>query len=91
MAKNFKAIAERVLGTTESISGNLLETRATRDKGMNVNCMYLSIRIYRWQGIAKAVGTRVSGNIGEYCQNLLLKQSIICNEGALRQEVVTRT
>ena len=61
MAKNFKAIAEGVLGTTESISGHLLETRATRDKGMNDNCMYLSIRIYRWQGIAKAVGTRVSG------------------------------
>ena len=61
MAKNFKAIAEGFLGTTESILGHLLETRATRDKGMKSNCMYLSIRIYQWQGIAKAVGTRVSG------------------------------
>ena len=30
-------------------------------------------------------------NIGDYLRNLLVKQSIICNEGALRQEVVTRT
>ena len=61
MAKNFNAIAEGVLGTMDSILGHLLETRATRDKGRNGNSMYLSIRIYRWQGIAKAVGTRVSG------------------------------
>ena len=58
---------------------------------MNGNYMYLSIRIYRWQGIAKAVGTRVSGNIKEYLRNLLMKQAIIWNEGALRYEVVTRT
>ena len=84
MAKNFKAIAEGVLRTTQSISGHLLETRATRDKGMNGNGMYISIRIYRWQGIAKAVGTRVSENIKEYLWNLLMKQAIIWNVGALR-------
>jgi hypothetical protein len=36
-------------------------------------------------------GHRVSGNIEEYLQNLLAKQAIICSEGALRDEVVTRT
>ena len=30
-------------------------------------------------------------NNGDYLWNLLVKQSIICNEGALWQEVVTRT
>ena len=37
----------------------------------------------------RAQGSRES--IEEYLQNLLVKQSIICNEGALLQEVVTRT
>jgi hypothetical protein len=36
-------------------------------------------------------GHRVSGNIEEYLQNLLVKQAIICSEGALRDEVVTRS
>ena len=36
-------------------------------------------------------GHRVSGLIEEYLQSLLMKQSVICGEGALRDEVVTRT
>jgi hypothetical protein len=36
-------------------------------------------------------GHRVSGNIEEYLQNLLAKQAIIWNDGALREEVVTRS
>ena len=36
-------------------------------------------------------GHRVSGIIEEYLQNLLAKQAINCSEGALRDEVVTRT
>jgi hypothetical protein len=47
--------------------------------------------IYWWYRTAKAVGTRVSGNIIEYLQKLLVIQAIIWNERALREEVVTRT
>jgi hypothetical protein len=36
-------------------------------------------------------GHRVSGNIKEYLHNLPAKQAIICSEGALRNEGVTRT
>ena len=36
-------------------------------------------------------GHRVSRNIEEYLQNLLAKQAIIGNVGALRKEVGTRT
>ena len=36
-------------------------------------------------------GHRVSRNIEEYLQNLLAKQAIIGNVGALREEVGTRT
>ena len=36
-------------------------------------------------------GHRVSGTIEEYLQSLLMGQTIICSEGALREEVVTRT
>jgi hypothetical protein len=36
-------------------------------------------------------GHKVSGNIEEYPQSLLVKQAIICSEGALWDEVVTRT
>ena len=36
-------------------------------------------------------GHRVSRNIEEYLQNLLAKQAIIDNVGALREEVGTRT
>ena len=32
-------------------------------------------------GNCKSNGTKFQENIGEYYQNLLLKQSIICNEG----------
>jgi hypothetical protein len=36
-------------------------------------------------------GHMVSVNVEEYLQNLLMKRTIICSEGALRDEVVTRT
>ena len=74
-----------------SISGYLVITRPTGNKSKNDRCKYLSIGIFRWQGIAKATGTRSRENIGEYCQNIPLKQSTIRNERVLRKEVVART
>ena len=35
-------------------------------------------------------GHRVSGYIEKYLQSLLMEQTIICVEGALREEAVTR-
>ena len=46
--------------------------------------------VCRWSGTAKQWHS-VSVNIEEYLQNLLMKQTIIGNVGALREEVVTRS
>ena len=59
----------------------LVITRETQSNCMNNKCMLLSIWIYRQQGIEKAEGTRVSGMIEEYIQNLLWQQAIICDKG----------
>ena len=50
---------------------------------MNDKCRQLSIRIYRWSGIAKVAGTKSRENIGEYLRNLPVKQAIICDKGSL--------
>ena len=47
---------------------------------------FIGGREMQWQ---RAQGSRE--NIEEYLQNLLAKQAIIFSEGALREEVVTRS
>ena len=86
-----KQQAQTILGISENFSGYQVITGATGNEGVNDKCMQLSIRIYRWSGIAKVVGTKSRENIGEYLRNLLVKQAIIWNEGALREKAVTRT
>ena len=45
----------------ENISRHLVTTRATRNDQENDKFIQISIGIYRWQWIAKAMSTRVSG------------------------------
>jgi len=51
---------KRFLGQSKNISRHLVTTRATRNDHENDKCMQISIGIYRWQWIAKAMSTRVS-------------------------------
>ena len=41
---------------------------------MNGKCKKLSIRIYRWSGIAKVMGTKSRENIKEYLRILLISR-----------------
>ena len=55
--------------------------RSTGDKSKNDRCMYLSIGIFRWQGIAKATGTKSREKIRVYLWNPSVHQEIIQSEG----------
>ena len=81
VTKNSKAVSSRILGTTEIISGYLVITRSTGKHCMNGEYMRLSIGVYRWKGIAKAMNTSSRVNSGEYLQGLLVQQTIISNKG----------
>ena len=65
---------------------HLVITRATRDECKNGKGKKLSIRIYQWSGIAKAVGTKSQENNREYLRNLLVHQEIIWSEGLSRRK-----
>ena len=78
----------RNIGEFFRVSNN---NRGNWNDGMNDNYKQLTIRICRRSGIAKVVGTKSRENIEEYLRNLLVKQAIIWNEGALREKVFTRT
>ena len=60
MAKNCKAVSQRIFRTIERISGYLVITRSTGNDCMKDKRTWLSIGVYRWKGIAKEMGTRVS-------------------------------
>ena len=66
--------AQSILGTIEKTSGYLVITRSMGDDRMNGKCKQLSIRIYRWSGIAKVMGTKSRENIREYLRNLLFSR-----------------
>ena len=83
--------AQRILRISENFSGYQVITGATGNEGTNDKRKQLSIRIYWWSVIEKVVGTGSRENNGEYLRNLLVKQAIIWNEGALREKVVTIT
>ena len=53
--------AQMILRTTESILEHLVITRATENDCKNDKCMQLSIGIYWWKGIARAMSTKISG------------------------------
>ena len=53
-----KRWAQRILELSKKFLGYQVITGETRNKGKNDKCRQLSIRIYRWSGIAKVVGTR---------------------------------
>ena len=66
--------------------GYLAITRLTGNKSKNDRCKYLSIGMFRWQGIAKVTGTRSRENIGEYLRILLVHGAIIWSEGFSRRK-----
>ena len=80
--RDAKRWAQRILELSKKFSGYQVITGATRNKGMNDKCKQLSIRIYRWSGITKVMGTRSRENNREYLQILLVKQAIICDKGS---------
>jgi hypothetical protein len=86
-----KRWAQRILGISENFLGYQVITGPTRNECMNDKCKQLSIRMYRWSGIAKAVGTKSRENIREYLRNLRVQPAIIWTEGALREKVFSRT
>ena len=55
--------------------------RLTGGKSKKDMCIYLSIGIFRWQGIAKATGTKSRENIRGYLWNPSVLQAIIQSEG----------
>ena len=73
--------AQSIFGTIEKTSGYLVITRSMGDDRMNGKCKQFSIRIYRWSGIAKVMGTKSRENIREYLRNLLMQQAILCSKG----------
>jgi hypothetical protein len=65
--------AQRVLGNNGDYWGQLVTTRATGDKGTTARSLFTGTIGGQELQIS---GHRVSGNIMEYLQNLLAKQTI---------------
>ena len=81
VTKNSKAVSSRILGTAEIILGYLVITRSTGKHCMSGEYTWLSIGVYRWKGIAKAMNTSSRVISGEYLQSLHVQQTIISNKG----------
>ena len=81
IAKNCKAVGQSILETLEKISRYLVITRSTGKHCMNGEYTWLSIGVYRWKGIAKAMNTSSRVISGEYLQGLHVQQTIISNKG----------
>lgn len=80
---------QRIFGRSNSILKNFW--KAYEQLGMKVQTTWmLFTEIIDGQDLESS-GHRVSENIEEYLQNLVVKQATICSEGALQDEVVTRT
>ena len=59
--KELQGSRHSMLGTIERISGYLVITRSTGNDCKNGKCTWLSIRVYRWNGIAKAMAQSIEG------------------------------
>ena len=83
--------AQKILKKSQSISGYLVVTRAIGKEGLDGKCMWLSIGIHRWQGIATAKGTRVSGKHRRVSSKSSDEAGDHLELAALQEEVLMRT
>ena len=80
VTKNSKAVSSKDSRNIRENFG-LVITRSTGKHCMNGEYTWLSIRVYRWKGIAKVMNTSSWVNSGECLQGLHVQQTIISNKG----------